>query len=355
MVDVMNETPRQVHAKLCRVFSKATVCHEGMYVWREVSEPPSGFPLDGILAYVKGQLTSSVLVPSPHHEPDRLHVTRINFTSDQDNSGFGGWLATLLKSKLGTGVAVVCGYESANGGVFDYWCIPEEISVSAVKLLETWQQEDPPDLHSLSHMPANDDQGRSWLRLPITVETEDAHVQVREAQALDIDVVVALIADESLRGTGKTAADNDASDRYQDALTRMRQDPHNMQLVIEDPHAQIVGCVQVTLIPGLFRGGASRVHLEAIRIALPQRSRRLGTNCVRAIIDGVSDPTVQGVQLMSDLRRVDAIRFYERLGFVASHRRFKLTLAGDDTKLKAGAASATTEGRTRPRYLCADW
>ncbi|MGI5346709.1 DUF6196 family protein [Streptomyces sp. CA-250714] len=44
-----------------------------------------------------------------------------HFPAAADNSGFVGWLASELKDQLGTGVAVLCGYNSAQGGIYDYW------------------------------------------------------------------------------------------------------------------------------------------------------------------------------------------------------------------------------------------
>lgn len=332
MVDVVAESPDQVHAKLCRVMREATIRQVGVFFWKEFADPDVKGLTPHALALVRGVGNWSALMPSLGTEPDLLHVMRINFVDGQDNSGFVGWLATLLKAELGTGVAVVCGFDSANGGVFDYWCIPNAVKKDAVALLERWQATGPPNANASTHKGSV---SRPWLRLPISIETGDARLIIREARVTEVESIVGLIAGESLRETVAGSADRrgDAGP-LRGALARLNQDPNNLQLVLvlggEDEgkgnDTDVVGCLQVTRIPGLFRNGESRVHLEAIRIAPGHRGRGLGLRLLQAVIDNIEDTSVDGVQLMSDDRRTDAARFYERVGFVGSHRGFKMRI-----------------------------
>jgi GNAT superfamily N-acetyltransferase len=88
----------------------------------------------------------------------------------------------------------------------------------------------------------------------------------------------------------------------------------------------VVGTLQLTIIPGLSRKGATRSLIEAVRIHADERGGGLGTRLIEWAIDESRRQNCQLVQLTSDASRTDAHRFYERLGFEASHVGFKLLL-----------------------------
>jgi ribosomal protein S18 acetylase RimI-like enzyme len=90
---------------------------------------------------------------------------------------------------------------------------------------------------------------------------------------------------------------------------------------------EIVGVLQLTVIPGLSRRGARRAQIEAVRIDRRLRRRGLGEALIRHAIDRARSQGCRLVQLTSDKTRDDAHRFYRRLGFVDSHVGFKLALA----------------------------
>jgi GNAT superfamily N-acetyltransferase len=81
------------------------------------------------------------------------------------------------------------------------------------------------------------------------------------------------------------------------------------------------------VIPGLARKGAARLQIEAVRVASSQRNRGIGAAMMRWAIEDARVSGVPLVQLTSDAARVDAHRFYERLGFEASHVGFKYRVA----------------------------
>jgi GNAT superfamily N-acetyltransferase len=81
--------------------------------------------------------------------------------------------------------------------------------------------------------------------------------------------------------------------------------------------------MQLTVIPGLARRGAARLQIEAVRVASSQRNRGVGAAMMRWALEDARVSGVPLVQLTSDAARVDAHRFYERLGFEASHVGFK--------------------------------
>ena len=88
----------------------------------------------------------------------------------------------------------------------------------------------------------------------------------------------------------------------------------------------MIGCLQLTFIPGLSRAGMWRGQIEAVRVAAAQRGRGVGRAMLRWAIEQCRARGCGLVQLTTDKRRADAHRFYESLGFGASHEGMKLAL-----------------------------
>lgn len=145
---------------------------------------------------------------------------------------------------------------------------------------------------------------------------------LRPASAADLPAIVALLADDPL---GVTRESPDDLTPYVAAFARLQGDPGHDVLVAERDGA-VVGTLQLTIIPGLSRRGMTRALIEGVRIAADQRGGGLGTLMIRHAIDEARRQGCGLVQLTSDATRTDAHRFYERLGFVASHVGFKLQL-----------------------------
>lgn len=144
----------------------------------------------------------------------------------------------------------------------------------------------------------------------------------RTATEDDLPAIVALLADDVI-GAGREAADGTRA--YRAAFAAIAADPRN-RLIVADVDGAVAGTLQLTFIPGLSRMGAERAQIEAVRVAADHRGRGLG----RQMIDwAVGEARARGcrlVQLTSDKRRTDAIRFYESLGFEATHEGLKLPL-----------------------------
>jgi GNAT superfamily N-acetyltransferase len=147
-------------------------------------------------------------------------------------------------------------------------------------------------------------------------------LEIRPAARDDIPAIVAMLADDPL-GAQRESPDDLAP--YETAFQRLAADP-NQHLVVAARAGRVVGTLQLTLIPGLSRRGATRSVIEGVRIHADERGSGLGTQLIEW---AVTESRVQGcqlVQLTSDTTRTDAHRFYERLGFTASHLGFKLQL-----------------------------
>ncbi|MGW7403056.1 GNAT family N-acetyltransferase [Streptomyces sp. NPDC054833] len=140
--------------------------------------------------------------------------------------------------------------------------------------------------------------------------------------AADTPAVVGMLADDPL-GARRESPDDLAP--YLTALERLSADP-NQRVVVAVREGRVIGTLQLTLIPGLSRRGATRSIIEAVRIHADERGTGLGTQLIQWAIDESRHQGCQLVQLTSDVSRTDAHRFYERLGFTASHVGFKLQL-----------------------------
>ncbi|MFD8149280.1 GNAT family N-acetyltransferase [Streptomyces sp. NPDC001046] len=147
-------------------------------------------------------------------------------------------------------------------------------------------------------------------------------LEIRPVVADDVPAIVAMLADDPL-GAQRESPDDLAP--YLEALERLRSDP-NQHVVVAVRENRIVGTLQLTIIPGLSRRGATRSIIEGVRIHADERGSGLGTQLIEWAINTSREQGCQLVQLTSDKTRLDAHRFYERLGFEASHTGFKLQL-----------------------------
>lgn len=143
MVNISIETLAQTHERLAGVIRRSRLkVYEGAYIFEE-------FPLmtfrdradRNALALVRDDAVWSQLVeyygPIPHNGSIEIFcLWRFHFPADVDNSGFVGWLASHLKECFGTGVFVVCGQNSGDEGIFDYWGGPLELRRELIAEIE---------------------------------------------------------------------------------------------------------------------------------------------------------------------------------------------------------------------------
>jgi len=147
-------------------------------------------------------------------------------------------------------------------------------------------------------------------------------LEIRPAASEDVASIVAMLADDPL-GARRESPDDLAP--YLTALDRLSADP-NQHLVVAVREGRVVGTLQLTIIPGLSRRGSTRSIIEGVRVHADERGSGLGTRLIEWAIEESRRHNCQLVQLTSDVTRTDAHRFYERLGFEASHVGFKLPL-----------------------------
>ncbi|MCK5070290.1 MAG: GNAT family N-acetyltransferase [Desulfocapsa sp.] len=146
----------------------------------------------------------------------------------------------------------------------------------------------------------------------------------RNARQDDLPYLVKMLADDKL---GALREDNTPplNNKYLDAFSCIDKDPNNELIVMESGEA-IIGMLQLTFIPYLTRLGSWRCLIEGVRIQSQFRGQGLGSELINWAIERAKERHCSLVQLTTDKQRSDALHFYEKLGFKASHEGLKLQL-----------------------------
>ena len=143
-------------------------------------------------------------------------------------------------------------------------------------------------------------------------------VTIRRARRGDVGVIVAMLADDPL-GSARERLEDPLPPSYFRAFEALERDPNIQLVVAEDGDGTVVGCLQVCILPGLSSQGASRGLIEDVRVAAQCRSRGIGEQMLQWAIAEARAKGCKLVELFTHHTRVDAQRFYARLGFQPSH------------------------------------
>ena len=157
------------------------------------------------------------------------------------------------------------------------------------------------------------------------IDLDHKPVVLRPARREDVPALVVLLAADQLGATRDGVRDQADLDAYERAFQAIDADPAHM-LIVADRAGEVVGTMQLSFLPGLARRGALRAQIEAVRVAASTRGSGLGAAMLQWAIDEARRRDCALVQLTTDKARTDAHRFYQRLGFVASHEGMKLKL-----------------------------
>lgn len=147
---------------------------------------------------------------------------------------------------------------------------------------------------------------------------------IRDALEADLPFIVGLIASDPIAASRDPERPGDAAAQLE-GFRAIAADPNHRLLVAERAETP-VGSFQLSFIPGVARGGAWRGQIEAVRVAPALQGRGIGDAMMHWAIAQCRQRGCALVQLTSDCKRAGAHRFYERLGFVATHSGFKLKL-----------------------------
>lgn len=143
-------------------------------------------------------------------------------------------------------------------------------------------------------------------------------ITIRRAGRDDVGAIVAMLADDPL-GSARERLDDPLPPSYFRAFEALDHDPRIQLVVAEDGEGAVVGCLQLCILPGLSSQGASRGLIEDVRVATHCRSRGVGEQMVQWAIAEARARGCKLVELLTHNTRVDAQRFYARLGFQPSH------------------------------------
>ena len=148
--------------------------------------------------------------------------------------------------------------------------------------------------------------------------TAVSEVTIRHARRDDLASIITMLADDPLGG-GRERIEDPLPQVYFDGFERLAREPNIQLVVAEDGEGAVVGCLQLCILPGLSSQGASRGLLEDVRVASHCRSRGIGEQLVQWAVTEARAKGCKLVELLTHHTRVDAQRFYERLGFARSH------------------------------------
>ena len=153
---------------------------------------------------------------------------------------------------------------------------------------------------------------------------EQQPVRIRPATREDVPAIVRMLADDPL-GQTRERYEVPLPAEYWSAWEAIERDP-NQLLIVAEVDGTAAGVLQLTFIPGLTRLGSWRALVEGVRIDGARRGAGLGEIMLRWAVDEAKRRGCRLIQLTTDKQRPDAHRFYERLGFVATHEGMKRDL-----------------------------
>ena len=147
---------------------------------------------------------------------------------------------------------------------------------------------------------------------------EISPVTIRRADRGDVEAIVRMRADDPL-GSGRERVEDPLPESYFRAFEAVDRDPNIQLVVAEDRDGVVLGCLQLGILPGLSSQGASRGLIEDVRVAAHCRSRGIGEQMVQWAVAEARSRGCRLVELLTHNSRVDAQRFYKRLGFAPNH------------------------------------
>ncbi|PDQ21149.1 GNAT family N-acetyltransferase [Mesorhizobium sanjuanii] len=151
-----------------------------------------------------------------------------------------------------------------------------------------------------------------------------SEINIRRAEQSDLLAIVAMLADDPL-GRAREDMSEPLAKAYLHAFAAIDRDP-NQFLAVMTEDARVIGTLQISFLAGISSQGALRGQIEAVRVAAGRRGTGLGQRLLEWAVAECRRRGCRLVQLTTNKSRADAHRFYERLGFKASHVGYKLEL-----------------------------
>jgi len=145
----------------------------------------------------------------------------------------------------------------------------------------------------------------------------------RKATENDVSTIVAMIADDEL-GKKRENIQNPLPKEYLKAFVKINSDKNQELIVVEDENSEIIGTLQLSFIQYLTYQGGIRAQIEAVRIRKDQRGLGIGKTMFKWAIKRAKERNAHLLQLTTDKKRPKAIKFYQDLGFKATHEGMKI-------------------------------
>jgi ribosomal protein S18 acetylase RimI-like enzyme len=149
-------------------------------------------------------------------------------------------------------------------------------------------------------------------------------ITFRIATEQDLDKIVKMLADDTL-GSKRERYEQPLPESYLKAFQAITSDPNN-ELVVACQDNEVIGVLQITFTPYITHQGRWRATIEGVRTSSSERGKGVGTELIRWAIQRARERDCHLVQLTTDKKRNDALRFYEQLGFKATHEGMKMKL-----------------------------
>jgi|SRR5690625_371387 len=149
-------------------------------------------------------------------------------------------------------------------------------------------------------------------------------MEFRKADKSDLYAIVRLLTDDEL-GSQRERFENPLPSAYYEAFDVVESQTGN-EIILAVENEKVIGCLQLTIIPGLARQGMKRAQIEGVRVDRDYRGKKIGEKLFKEAIAIAKSKECGLVQLTTDKQRGDAHRFYDKLGFSASHEGMKLIL-----------------------------
>ena len=150
-----------------------------------------------------------------------------------------------------------------------------------------------------------------------------SHLTLRKATSKDIVAIVALLSEDVLGNTREHPVVPGGC--YHQAFAAIDADPQQELLVVEDQN-EVIATLQLTFIPNMTLQGAWRCQVEGVRVKNTYRGQGIGRWLFQQVFERAKARHCKLVQLTTNKTRTEAAKFYESLGFEASHVGFKRSL-----------------------------
>ncbi len=148
-------------------------------------------------------------------------------------------------------------------------------------------------------------------------------MKFRKATKNDISTIVEMIADDEL-GKKRENFQIPLPQEYLTAFEEIHSDQNQELIVVENENAEIVGTLQLSFIQYLTYRGGIRAQIESVRIRKDKRGLGIGKTMFEWAINRAKERKAHLLQLTTDKERPKAIKFYEDLGFKATHAGMKM-------------------------------